>query len=267
MNRFILSFAILAIAGLAACKNEKPEEEVYTGPIEQTDPDLISDTLIYFTCNDITQEEDEGTHFEAVIHIATNEAKVGDVEDCSKISKAQYADFNIPEEAVTAIGNEELLYYVIRTSPGKLAVRRGMPDGEGGFNYRAIATFTPGEMSANPDINQTSLVGSYAGSIPDANMSYLLFVGLSKKVLTAQLFRMEGDVPRPDQLIESMRNSEPELLRNFIVNMSTLTFESSTGTGKFIPTADGGMQVRFDAIMTPEKEPLVLDRIQMAPVQ
>ncbi|MCB0704720.1 MAG: hypothetical protein KDC34_05395 [Saprospiraceae bacterium] len=270
MSRYTLLFLAMVLTSLFACKNEPASpasSNLVNGAVQQTDPDMIGDSLIFFSCNDITQPGDKLSHYEVFVHIATNKAKVGEIEDCTVIAPEKYADYQIDAGAISAIGYDEQVIYVIRTETSKVVVRLGMADGNGGYRYRAVSSFTTTEMSSNRSINQVQLVGTYSGKIESENQSYLLFLGLSNKVLTAQLFRVPGEIPQQDQLIVAMQSAEPELLRNFIVNMSDLTFESSTGSGKFIPGENNEMQVQFDAILGPNKQPLILNRMQMVPEQ
>jgi hypothetical protein len=266
MKRLFYLLLLPLLVSLFACSNEPEAPPVATGPVQQTNPALIADSLIYLSCTDVTQPDDQSTHYEVYAQILENRAMISDVENCSRIDRAIYADYDIPETALDAIGDENLVIYLVRTANGRIIARQGTNDGSGTLAYRAIATFSEEEMSANPEINPAALVGTYTGGMEGSDVSYLLFVGLSNRVLTAQLFRVPGPVPAPENLMAAMRRSEPELLRDFVVDITTLAFDSSTGTGLFMPQDNGGMKVRFDAIMTPDREPLVLTRVNQTEI-
>ena len=256
-------FIPLCIFGLVmACKTESEPEVVSEGVATEraeNNPDQIPDSLIFFTCTDITQESDQSAHYEIYINIGNSEVKVSDTENCARIESEFYADYQLPAETIDAIGDADRVTYIVREGIGKVLVREGTKQDDGTFNYRAISSFTTLEMPVNPNMDKTALVGTYGTELENADQSYLLFVGMSNRFLNAQLFSISGELPAQDKLVEAMRGADPELLRDFVVNMMDLTFESSLGSGKFIKQGEN-MQVQFDDIETPDKKPLVLDR-------
>ena len=146
--------------------------------------------------------------------------------------------------------------YAIRTGYDRLVVRQGAT---GDTSYRAIATFTTNELSENPEINKTELVGTYTWQGEDK--ARVVFLGLSSRNLNAQMFKLNGQLPPYEELASALTQSMPEPLQGFSVNMLNLEFECDLGRGNFEAT-ESGWKMNFFTEKDDDGELLSLEKVQ-----
>ena len=228
-----LSFALVLLLALG-CKNEKPTEET---PEVETPPAEVVYSLI---CKNITQEGDKNQHHEVYAVVDTDTMLVGTIESCERILPEKYPDYEIPEDAFDAVGGtnaEDLTYavYLGKSPEGKITARIGhnYPGKESGsFDYRSMVILEEGDINPRSDINLAAMVGSYVHD--GENASHILYIGVNNRNLMGQLFSIDSALPeQEDSLMVLLSQTPPELLSNIQVDLSTLTFNSLKGPGKF----------------------------------
>ena len=253
------------IALLTACQNETPADRPSSSSPAVTDLQLIGDSVIYFVCQDVTQAADQGPHHDVFLVVGENKLKVGATQVCQHLAKTDYAQQQVPEKALDAVGGEwegeTNIVYAIRTSEDKIVVRQGRMYADkdsDSYDYRAIATLTNEDLSVHPGLNQIDLVGTYAH---DGNpKSWVLFIGLSDRYLSGQLFELSQPLPPIDDLASVLTQTTPEVLRGFDVDLLNMTFESHLGQGS-ITQENNVWAFTFDNIKDAAGQPLKLMKI------
>ncbi|HHJ51170.1 MAG TPA: hypothetical protein ENJ88_09780 [Phaeodactylibacter sp.] len=266
-----LQFAAL-LAGMLltlffnSCQNEQSKKAAPNDIVEITN---LPDERIYFECENVTQLNDSSPHYEVFIIIADNKTKVGDIEMCDVLPPEQYAQHQIPPEAIQAIGgladDTYTFIYAIRDHwTGRILVKKGRhTEGQRdtSYNYRTILDFASQQLSANPKINPAQLVGAYG--LDEGNHSYLFFVSMSKETLSAQLIELDRPLPAFDQIADALKEGGaiPEFLHGFDVNTQTLNFKAEHAKGKFVIPDNGPVTVVFEDRKDSKGSPLTLKKM------
>ncbi len=268
MKQKLLIF-LLIFTSFYACKNESAQQK-QSSREDFIDLSRVSNEKIYFECANITQAQDKTPHHEVFIIIADNKTKVGEIEVCDILPPEQYAQHQIPAEAIQAIGglndNTYTFIYAVRDHNDRLLVRQGNfspnQQQDSSYNYRTILTFDSRMLSTNPDFNPAQLAGVYG--FEDGNHAWLLFISLSRQSLTAQLFELNSPLPEFDKIADALKAGDaiPELLRGFSVNPQNLRFQSQNGNGKFILPENGPATVVFENKKDRKGQPLTLKKMR-----
>ncbi len=257
---------ILLLFLASACQNDPKKNKE---PNDMVEISTLPDDRIYFECEDVTQLTDPGAHYEVFIVIADNKTKVGDIEVCDVLPPEQYAQHQIPPEAIQAIGglsdDTYTFIYAIRDHwTDRLLVKKGQHtenQQDSSYNYRTILDFASPQLSANPQINPAQLVGAYG--LDEGNHSYILFVSMSKETLSAQLIELDSPLPAFDQMADALKGggAMPEFLHGFDVNTKTMTFSAEHAKGKFILPENGPVTVVFEDRQDSKGRPLTLKKM------
>ena len=192
-----------------------------------------------------------------------HKVKLASINSCDSIPAASYEDYDIPAEALAAVGGQwagasDYLYAVREDS--LLAfyqgwVEEGQEDDT--YHYRRIGEFKNGRFNLELPAKKEDLVGTYALSREDG--SHILFVGLREDTLVAEYFRMDGILPPVNQLNLLMTSMEPQEAGSLDISLSSLNFTSSLGRGKFVQDPKGAAVLLLDKQV--QGQPLRMEKI------
>jgi hypothetical protein len=243
MTRYL--FFALLLAAMWSCQNEVPASS-------EAAPEPVSiDSLTYaLICVDITQPGDQTPHHDVFAVAGKDTFRVGTIEACERIDPANYADYEIPENALAAVGGknaDKTIYavYIDKSEAGKINARIGdMYPGKpsGSFDYRTWVVLTEEDVqfSGSASLSPNALVGSYVHNGTAA--SHVLYLGLSHRTVVGQIYTLQGPLPEDDSaILEAIAQTQPEFIPNIQVSFTDLSFSCSKGKGSF-QARDGQVQ-------------------------
>lgn len=261
---------LVCLMVFATACNQEPNDPNSTNnqPPAETDISTMSDEKITLSCVDITQPSDQMPHHEVYISIGSgNKVKVGDILVCNPIPRTEFPAFNIPPNAICAVGGEVdqdgMVIYAIRQRLDYLVVRQGTrADSDTGayYQYRALANFNPEQLSSNPNIQQAELVGTYAYRGLDHGT--VILIGQGQAGLNAFIFEIEGELPTDHAKIpEAISTVAPTQIGDFQLDMQALRFNSTIGVGQF-KRENSQLFLELVDRVDPNGKPVQLQKVQ-----
>ncbi len=260
---------MLALPGLllfAACQGEQNQNK--SSALDFVDLSRVPDDKIYFECQDITQKQDSEPHHELFLILADNKTKVGEIEACDVLPREKYAQHQIPDQAIQAVGglsgNTYSFVYAIRDKGDKLLVRQGSyspSQTDSSYHYRTILAFSGNELSTNPAFNPAQLTGVYGHE--EGEHAWMLFISMNRQSLTAQLFELDQKLPPFDQIADALKAGQaiPELLHGFRLNTQDMSFSYREGGGKVLLPENGPTTIIFSNRKDSKGNPLTLKKL------
>ncbi len=195
--------------------------------------------------------EDEAFPQSAVFAIVNqNKVKLASISNCDSIAPASYEDYEIPAEALAAVGGWWAgagdYFYAIREDSTITFYQGWAEEGqeEESYHYSKIGIFSDGQFNLQMPVKQEELVGTY--TLSRETGSHILFVGLKEDTLKAEYFQMDGILPPVNQLNLLMTSLERKEAASLELNPVTLSFTSELGRGKFIRDEKGSAVVLLD---------------------
>jgi hypothetical protein len=175
--------------------------------------------------------------------VGDEKVKVAEALACDSLPPAQYGQYDIPEEAINALGcfwaGSGDYFYALRTDEGARVyhgyVGEGMPQDE--VVYTPLMAFEQGAPHFDLGPSRDELVGTYALSKEEG--SHILFVGLRGDTLVGEHFVLEGILPPVNQLNMLMTGLEPVDSAVLKLEQPKMFFTSSMGEGQFVRTREG----------------------------
>lgn len=192
-----------------------------------------------------------------------NKVKLGSISSCDSIAPASYEDYDIPAEALAAVGGWWAglgeYFYAIKEDSTIAFYQGWVEEGqeEERYHYTKVGTFADGQFNLQMPVKKEELVGTYALSREAG--SHILFVGLKEDTLKAEYFQMDGILPPVNQLNILMTSLEREEAAVLELNPATLDFTSELGRGKFIQEEKGPAVLLLDKEVN--GEPLRMEKI------
>lgn len=232
-----------------SCKNDPATAQ----PEALATSDTLSTPTYALFCVDITQPEDKRPHNDVYAVVGRDTVKVGTIEVCQTIVPEDYAQYEIPADAFAAVGGEgedgtTYASYLGKSEEGKIEARIGdmYPGKKGGFAYRTWVVFTEEDITTpSAQISPAALAGSYVSS---GEKSYVLYLGFSGRTVMGQAYAIAGVLPEKDEeLMPKVAQTTPDLIPNFQIDYSTLTFTCAKGKGRFNAAGGKVQSITFES--------------------
>lgn len=158
MKKFFTLFSAYLLVLFFACQNEPKSEEAKNAPAPQATEETTSKSglapleksdvqLICVPADDPNQESGYPQN-EVFLYLAESKVKVADILACETIEPNQYADHQIPDEAIAAVGgwwagSGDYVYVV--EEKGNFVVKKGQvfeEQEDNSYHYKTVMTFT-----------------------------------------------------------------------------------------------------------------------------
>ena len=243
-------YLLLPILLLTACQTDPPTNE-----------DNGSSPTVQLQCSS-SSSNDQLPNYAVYAIAGYNKVKISNLKACDSIPKAQFADFDIPNNAINAVGSKRddglSCVYTIANNDTILFYRAESlePEMNDELIYHPIGLFANGAFELQLPLEEKDLVGTYIRSGNDS--SYILFIGMKEGQLEAHYFQHEGSLPAHQSINALMASMEPIPLDNFQFNRGTSAFRHSKGRGLFIRDMKNNVDARM---LLDGKSPIVLAKV------
>lgn len=258
MTKYLFILSILCC--FFACKNDsKTGQPHLTKPVPAALPELSAKLI----CQSAEDANETMPKSEVFLQLGEYKLKIGYLLNCSEIDSADYSNYQIPTDALTAAGGwwagSGDYFYVVK-QVDNFIVKKGMMDEQQAANdygYQTISTFS---KTGQPVYSKQELTGIY--TLGSHNESYIFTLGIDgNKNWDAILYKIDGMLPPENEIERYLADFKMTELNKFIVNMTDLSFDSDFGKGQIEMTPD------FQNITFFDKAWLATDIFEMKKVQ
>ena len=243
-------YLLLPLFLLSACKTD-------TAPSEEDS----SSSPIQLQCASASSNDQLPNY--AVYAIAGyNKVKISNLKACDSIPKSDYANFQIPKQALNAVGAKRKdgisCLYAIAENDTILFYRAESlePEDEDELIYHPIGQLAGGEFELQLPLQEKDLIGTYVKSAKDT--SYILFIGIQENNLQAHYFKQPGPLPGHQSINALMASLDAIPLEQFQFNRGTSAFKHTKGRGQFIRDMKGNVDIRM---LLEGKPPVMLAKV------
>lgn len=254
MTRLITITTSIYILLFVSCTNKETSDKI-TNPI-LNNVENIEDNKIRFEIDPSKDTEGEN---QLTLIIDQHHFAVGSLGDWKRLEKSEYPDYQIPKESTDAIIEVETdfkkVFYVYKQTEENVVAREGVyNEGVDSISYKAIAAINSMDLSPDPEINFTDLVGAYGTT--DGEKLQLLILGIGqRKNISAVLYNSEADLlPSKNNIAEILRDARSTPLKNFQINVMERSFSSESYAGKY-RKEDGEVIIIFKNMIDKEGLP------------
>ena len=254
MIRLITITASIYILLIASCTSKESEGKV-TNPI-LNNVENIEDNKIRFDINPLEGSDIEN---QLTLFIDQHRFDLATLEKWRRLEKEEYQKYQIPEQSTDAIMETETdfrkVFYVFKQTEENVVAREGVySEGTDSISYKAIAAINSMDLSPDPEINYSDLVGAYGTT--DGEKLQLLILGIGqRKNISAVLYSSEADLlPSKTNIAEILKDARSTPLKNFNLNVMERSFTSESYAGKY-RKEDGEVIIIFKNMIDKEGLP------------
>ncbi len=203
------------------------------------------------------------------VHLVFNDKKIklADIQSCETFPKEDFANYDIPKNAMQAIGGwwagAGEYFYLHKKSDDSYIVKYGQMYEEKEtklYDYTELIRIKKneaGEFIAIPKHELKSLVGVY--TLGGHDNSWLLKVNAKGDGLEATYYALNEMLPPASFLKENKIPAEGKVLSNFDIDFSDMVIESDLGTGQ-LETIFGRERITFFNIKSHQEDMLRLTK-------
>lgn len=221
-----LSFLVF----IFACQNEPKTDQSHLSKPDVVLPELTAKLI----CQSTNDTNDEIPKSEVFLQLGDYKLKIGYLLNCAEIDTANYSNYQIPQNALTAAGGWWAgagdYFYVIKNGEN-FVVKKGIMNAQKAaddYGYKTISTFS---KNGQPIYSKQELTGIYILGSHDE--SYIFSLGLDgNKNWDAILYEIDGMLPPQAEIERYFADFKMIELNNFVVNMADLSFDSDLGKGQ-----------------------------------
>jgi len=144
MKHILTPLVLLAMLLLAACKTDKKAEQDSADTAPPMDVQLICEAA---------PAESENPYNGVFMIVNENKTKIADINACDKINPADYATYDIPKEALIAVGGWWAgagdYFYVLRQGAGLTVYHAQVDEAQEveGYHYLPVVSYADGRYS------------------------------------------------------------------------------------------------------------------------